>query len=48
VADAYLALTRLGTIAANVVARAVARGVFEATALPFPRALPSWKDQFGR
>jgi L-aminopeptidase/D-esterase-like protein len=47
-ADAYLALTRLGTIAANVVARAVARGVFEATALHFPGALPSWKDQFGR
>jgi L-aminopeptidase/D-esterase-like protein len=47
-ADAYLALTRLGTIAANVVARAVARGVFEAAALPFPGALPSWKDQFGR
>ena len=47
-ADAYLALTRLGTIAANVVARAVARGVFEATALPFAGALPSWKDHFGR
>jgi len=47
-ADVYLGLTRLGTIAANVVARAVARGVFEATALPFPGALPSWKDQFGR
>jgi D-aminopeptidase len=43
-----LALTRLGALAANVVARAIARGVFEATALPFPGALPSWKDRFGR
>jgi D-aminopeptidase len=24
----------------------VARGVYEATALPFPGALPSWKDRF--
>ena len=47
-ADAYLGLTHLGAIAANVVARAVARGVFEATALPFPGALPAWKDQFAR
>jgi len=37
-----------GALAANVVARAVARGVFEATALPFPGAVPSWKDRFGR
>ena len=27
--------------------RAVARGVYEATALPFPGALPSWRDKFG-
>jgi len=47
-ADPMLALTKLGTLAANVVARAIARGVFEATALPFPGALPSWKDRFGR
>jgi L-aminopeptidase/D-esterase-like protein len=40
-------LTRLGTIAANVTARAIARAVYEATALPFPGALPSWKDRFG-
>ena len=32
---------------ADVVARAIARGVFAATALPFPAALPSWKDKFG-
>ena len=25
-------------------ARAIARGVYEATALPFPGALPAWKD----
>jgi D-aminopeptidase len=47
-ADPMLALTKLGTLAANVVARAIARGVFEAAALPFPGALKSWKDQFGR
>jgi L-aminopeptidase/D-esterase-like protein len=47
-ADSHLGLTRLGTLAANVVARAVARGVFEAAALPFAGALPSWKDQFDR
>jgi D-aminopeptidase len=47
-ADAYVGLARLGTLAANVVARAIARGVFEATALGLPDAMPSWKDQFGR
>jgi D-aminopeptidase len=46
--DPLLALTELGALAANVVARAIARGVFEATALPFPGALESWKDRFGR
>jgi D-aminopeptidase len=30
-----------------VLARAIARGVYEAKALPFPDALPSWKDKFG-
>ena len=40
-------LTELGALAANVLARAVARAVYEATALPFPGALPSWKDKFG-
>jgi D-aminopeptidase len=39
-------LTTLGALAANVVARAIARGVFAAAALPFPGALPSWTDQF--
>jgi L-aminopeptidase/D-esterase-like protein len=40
-------LTELGMIAANVVARAIARGVYAATALPFPDALPAWRDRFG-
>jgi D-aminopeptidase len=47
-ADPFLALTKLGTAAANAVARAIARGVFEAASLPFPGAIKSWKDQFGR
>jgi D-aminopeptidase len=46
-ADPFLALTRLGALAANVVARAIARGVFEATALPFAGGPRTWKDQFG-
>ena len=45
--DPLIGLTELGMVAANVVARAVARGVFSATALPFPDALPAWKDRFG-
>jgi L-aminopeptidase/D-esterase-like protein len=45
-ADPLLALSRLGAVAANVTARAIARAVYEATALPFPGALPSWKDKF--
>jgi len=41
-------LTELGAVAANVLARAVARGVYEAHALPYPSALPAWRDKFGR
>ncbi|PZA09194.1 peptidase T4 [Rhodopseudomonas palustris] len=41
-------LTELGTIAANAVARAIARGVYEATALPFKGAQPAWRDRFRR
>ena len=44
---AHAELTNLGTIAANVVARAIARGVFCGTALPFAGVVPSWKDRFG-
>jgi L-aminopeptidase/D-esterase-like protein len=46
--DALMGLTILGAIAANVVARAIARGVYTATALPLAGALPSWKDRFGK
>ena len=45
--DPLVGLTELGMVAANVVARAIARGVFAATALPFPGALPAWRDRFG-
>ncbi|MDH2380604.1 P1 family peptidase [Bradyrhizobium sp. CER78] len=45
--DPLFGLTKLGAIAANTVARAIARGVHSATALPFPGALPSWRDRFG-
>jgi D-aminopeptidase len=46
-ADTLLGLTLLGAIAADVVARAVARGVFSASTLPFAGPPKSWKDQFG-
>ena len=45
--DPVVGLTELGMVAANVVARAIARGVYSATALPFPGAQPAWKDRFG-
>jgi D-aminopeptidase len=47
-ADGSAGLTVLGTLAANVVARAIARGVYDAQPLPLPGAMPSWRDQFGR
>jgi L-aminopeptidase/D-esterase-like protein len=45
--DPLVGLTELGMVAANAVARAIARGVYTANALPFPGALPAWKDRFG-
>ncbi|WP_213285870.1 P1 family peptidase [Bradyrhizobium sp. sGM-13] len=45
--DPLFGLTELGMVAANTVARAIARGVYRATALPFPGALPAWSDRFG-
>jgi L-aminopeptidase/D-esterase-like protein len=45
--DPLIGLTELGMVAANVTSRAIARGVYAATALPFPGALPAWKDRFG-
>lgn len=44
--DAF-ALTELCATAADVLARAVARAVYSATALPFPGAKPAWRDKFG-
>ena len=46
-ADPVYGLAELGMLAANVMARAIARGVYEASALSFPGALPAWKDRFG-
>ncbi len=46
--DPLYGLTELGAVAANVVARAIARGVYQAKALPFAGALPSWKKRFER
>lgn len=40
-------LTELGAVAARCLARAVARGVYEARALPFAGALPDWRSRFG-
>ena len=40
-------LTEIGTLAADCLARAIARAVFEARALHLPGALPSWRDRFG-
>lgn len=45
--DPLFGLTELGMVAANTVARAIARGVHAANALPFLGALPAWKDRFG-
>jgi D-aminopeptidase len=44
--NAHFGLTEIGSAAAMVVARAIARGVFEATALALPDALPAYRDRF--
>jgi D-aminopeptidase len=41
------ALTDIGTAAGDCLARAIARGVYEATALPFAGAQLAWRDKFG-
>ena len=41
-------LAALGALAADTVARAIARGVYEAKTLTLPGAMPSWRDRFGR
>jgi L-aminopeptidase/D-esterase-like protein len=45
-ADPVPEVTELGAVGANVLARAVARGVFEAKALP--SGPPSWRDRHGK
>jgi len=39
-------LMELCHLAGIVMARAIARGVYEATALPVPSALPAWRDRY--
>jgi L-aminopeptidase/D-esterase-like protein len=41
-----MVLTLLCHHAALTLSRAIARGVFEATALPYPDAKPAWRDRF--
>jgi L-aminopeptidase/D-esterase-like protein len=45
-ADPVNEITELGAVAANTLARAIARGVFEAKSLP--GGLPSWRDRYGK
>jgi D-aminopeptidase len=40
-------LTELGAAAADCLARSVARGVYEATALPYATSLPDYHGRFG-
>jgi L-aminopeptidase/D-esterase-like protein len=40
--------TEIGLVAANCLARAIARAIFEAEPLPFKDALPSWRRKFGQ
>ena len=43
--DPLLGLSELGATAANALSRAVARAIYEAAVLPFPGALPSWRER---
>ncbi len=47
IADGIHALAELGSLAADTLARAIARGVYEAKALPFRGAMQSWHDRHG-
>ncbi len=38
----------IGALAADCVARAIARAIHEAETLPYPGATPSWRERFGR
>jgi L-aminopeptidase/D-esterase-like protein len=46
--DPVLSITEIGATAANVLARAIARGIYEARALRFAGSKPAWKDKFGQ
>lgn len=39
----FIEITALAT---DCLSRAIARGVYEATALPYPAALPAWRDRY--
>jgi D-aminopeptidase len=39
-------LAEIGALTAECLARAIARGVYEATPLPFAGTLPSWKGKW--
>lgn len=41
-------ISEIGLAAGDCLARACARAIYEATALPFAGALPAWRDRFGR
>jgi len=45
-AEPAFQLTEIGSAAALVVARAIARGVYEAEALDFPGAVPGYREKF--
>ena len=45
-ADNIFSVSEIGSLAADVVARAIGRGVFEAKALSFSGAMPCWRDRF--
>jgi L-aminopeptidase/D-esterase-like protein len=45
--EPLVGLSELGMVAANVLARAIARGVYHATPLSFEGALPTWQQRFG-
>ena len=45
-APAIRDLTEIGLCAADCLARAIARAIYEASALPFADALPAWRDVF--
>ena len=46
--DSQADLLEIGAVAANVTARAIARAIYNATALPFDNAQPAWGDRFPR